>query len=181
MHDFEIDRKKSIFCFTSWSKMRTAFQRLLSAYFLAMTCVWNYFIYAYQLLCPSGLQREEIRSSLVSAWFSISYRTWKLIRKTPRDIDWIKQPEYYKWRSYSARSVGYALLWLRTSLQTYKLRTSLQTHKLRTSLQTYKLRTSLQTHKLRTSLQTYKLRTSLQTYKLLSEELPLHSLWHLKC
>ena len=76
--------KKSIFCFTSWSKMRTAFQRLLSPYLLAITCVWNYFINAYQLLCPSGLQREEIRSSIVSAWFKISYCTWKIDQKNTR-------------------------------------------------------------------------------------------------
>ena len=34
----------------------------------------NYFINAYQLLCSSGLQREEIRSSF-SIWLKISFRT----------------------------------------------------------------------------------------------------------
>ena len=66
MHELKIERKKSIFCFTSWSQMTTAFQRLLSAYVLAMTCLGNYSIKAYQFICPSAVQREEVRSYLVS-------------------------------------------------------------------------------------------------------------------
>ena len=69
---------------------------------------------AYQLLCPSALEREEISSSLVSAWFKISYRTWEIDHKNTK-----------RWNTTNAEVILLsqlaicALLWLRTSLQTY--------------------------------------------------------------
>ena len=39
--------------------------------------------------CPAHLVCKGKKYALVSAWFKISYRTWKIDQKTPRDIDWI--------------------------------------------------------------------------------------------